>query len=99
MAKKQEQVWVDELGDLNTWDEVVDAAKVQNKINYSLHRLLIHHKVPAKEVANAIYQARADYYGWKKEVRYRPTIKDQKPEPVKAASKKKQTKSRRDKRN
>lgn len=102
MAKKQEQSWLDETNELNSWDQVIDAYKVINRINASLHKLLIHHKVPAKDVANAVYQAQAEYYGWKKEVKYQPVLVSSKTEVkevkiktklVKSKSKKKVKKS------
>lgn len=74
MAKKQDLAWLDEQEDFNSWDDLVDAVRVQYKINAALHGLLYKHQVSVKDIANVCYQARSDYYGWKKTTKFKPNI-------------------------
>lgn len=87
MAKKQTQAWLDEQGELNTWDDLVDEVKLQYRINAALHRMLTKLKVSVKDVANATYQAKSEYYGWKKETGYKPKIVDNKAKDAKVKKK------------
>lgn len=83
MAKKQNDFWVDSTGELNSWDELVDELKVQYRLNAALNDLLYKHKISVKDIAHVLNQAKSEYYGWKKETKYKPTLQKKVDEPVK----------------
>lgn len=88
MAKQKDQLWRDNTGDLTTWEELIDAYQATSRECAALHALLIKHKLPKRDVDNACYQARAEYFGWKKSSRYRPElVKNAVPKPATPAKK------------
>lgn len=88
MSKKQNEFWVDNTGELNSWDDLIDELKVQYRMNAALNELLYRHKVSVKDIASVLHQAKSEYYGWKKETKFKPTVQKKIPEAAMVIKKK-----------
>ena len=79
---KKEVVWVDPYGEKFTLEELVDDFLLTRAINQGLHKLLLAHKVPLRDLVNAEHIAKNKHYGVK-------NVKPEKTQPAKKAPAKK----------